>query len=42
MERFSKKLLVENQELKKLLNGVNKIPDSFVTAKVISILLKLY
>ena len=33
---LAQKLLVENEELKKLLNGVNKIPDSFVTAKVIS------
>ena len=30
------KLLVENEEIKKLLNGVNKISDNFVTAKVIS------
>ena len=33
---LAQKLLVENEELKKLLNGVNNIPDSFVTAKVIS------
>ena len=33
---LAQKLLVENEELKKLLNGVNNIPDNFVTAKVIS------
>ena len=33
---LAQKLLVENEELKKLLNGVSKIPDSFVTAKVIA------
>ena len=33
---LAQKLLVENEELKKLLNGVNKISDNFVTAKVIS------
>ncbi len=33
---LAQKLLVENEELKKLLNGINKISDSYVTAKVIS------
>ena len=33
---LAQKLLTENKELKKLLNGVSKIPASFVTAKVIS------
>ena len=33
---LAQKLLVENEELKKLLNGVNKIPYNFVTVKVIS------
>ena len=33
---LAKKLLVENEELKRLLNGINKLPDSYVTAKVIS------
>ena len=32
----AQKLLVENEELKKLMNGVNNIPDNYVTAKVIS------
>ena len=33
---LAQKLLVENEELKKLMNGVNNIPDNYVTAKVIS------
>ncbi len=33
---LAQKLLVENEELKKLLNGINNIPKNFVTAKVIS------
>ncbi len=33
---LAQRLLVENQELKKLLNAVNNIPNDFVTAKVIA------
>ena len=33
---LAQKLLVENEELIKLLNGINKIPSNFVTARVIS------
>ena len=33
---LAQKLLVENEELKKLLNGINNIPNNFITAKVIS------
>lgn len=33
---LAQRLLVENQELQKLLNGVNNIPKDFITAKVIS------
>ncbi len=33
---LAQKLLVENKELKKLLNAVNQIPDNFITGKVIA------
>ena len=33
---LAQRLLVENDELKKLLNGVKNIPNNFLTAKVIS------
>ena len=33
---LAQRLLIENDELKKLLNGANKIPYNFITAKVIS------
>ena len=33
---LAQRLLIENDELKKLLNGVSNIPNNFVTAKVIA------